>query len=56
MRDTDNGGAATRDQLAIEIMFMALEKDWGLFRDPKYLAAQCYRVTDAMIESRKETE
>jgi len=54
MTAIDDGGPS-RDQLATEIMFMALDKDWGLFRDPIFLAAQAYRVSDAMLAARKDT-
>ena len=47
--------ADDRDRLAETIMLKALDRDWALWRDPAFLAAQSYRIADAMRCNRKET-
>jgi hypothetical protein len=46
--------ASFRDRLAMDVMFKALDKDWALWRDYKFLAAQSYRIADAMLAARNK--
>ena len=54
MDEDDEYRPISRDDIAMAVMMKALDMDWRLFRDPKYLAGQCHRVADAMIAARQE--
>ena len=45
--------ADDRDRLAETIMLKVLDRNWALWRDPAFLAAQSYRIADAMLWNRK---